>query len=115
MPGVYVHLGRWPNEGHVALWGRAGDGWWGLLTWSTRIRLHGDLDHLDVAAWVPAEQVTKPHWVSAQRLPRIRLPDDRAQWPAPAGWDGWYVGAWSAGPVPLPPGVEVVTGPAWQR
>jgi hypothetical protein len=56
VPGVCVQLSRWPNEGHVQVWGRAADGWWGLLTWTTRIRLHGDRGHMDIAAWVPEKR-----------------------------------------------------------
>lgn len=116
MPGVYVQLTRWPNEGHVQVWGRAADGWWGLLTWTARVRVHGDVERMDTAAWVPAEQLTKPHWISATKLPRIELPADRGQWPQPlTGWTGWYVGGWPDGPLRLPPGVELVTGPVWQQ
>lgn len=110
-----MQLGRWPSEGHLQVWGRAADGWWGLLTWAARIRLHGDAEQLEMAAWVPAAQLRKPHWSAAQALPRIRLPDDVGQWPRPPDWDGWYIGAWAAGPPPLPPGAELRTGPAWQR
>jgi hypothetical protein len=116
VPGVYVQLTRWPNEGHVQVWGRAADGWWGMLTWTARIRLHGERERMDMAAWVPADQLTKPHWISAERLRRIQLPEDRAQWPQPVpGWPGWYIGAWPDGRVSLPPDVEIEKGPAWQR
>jgi hypothetical protein len=27
----------------------------------------------------------------------------------------WYAGVWPNGPLPLPPGVEPETGPAWKR
>jgi len=100
----------------VQVWGRAADGWRGLLTWTARIRPHGDRERMDMAAWVPADQLTKPHWVSAQRLPRIELTPDRAVWPQPVpGWLGWYIDAWPSGPAPLPPNVEIDQGPAWQR
>jgi hypothetical protein len=100
----------------VQVWRRAADGWWGLLTWTARIRPHGDRERMDMAAWVPADQLTKPHWVSAQRLPRIELTPDRAVWPQPVpGWPGWYIDAWPSGPAPLPPNVEIDQGPAWQR
>jgi hypothetical protein len=62
---------------------------------------------MDMAAWVPAHQLTKPHWITAQRLPRVQLPIP--------GWPGWYIGAWPSGPVPLPPDVEIDKGPAWQH
>jgi hypothetical protein len=114
--GVYVQLTRWPNEGHVQVWGRATDGWWGLLTWTARIRLRGERERMEMAAWLPAEQMRKPGWISAERLRRIKLPEDRGQWPQPVpGWPGWYVGAWPGGPVPLPPDVEIDKGPAWRR
>jgi hypothetical protein len=116
MPGVYVQLPRWPNEGHVQVWGRAHDGWWGLLTWTARIRLHGDREHMDIAAWIPATQLTKPRWITAETLPRMQLPAEPEQWPQPLpGWPGWYVSAWPDGPLPLPPDVELDTGPAWRR
>jgi hypothetical protein len=71
---------------------------------------------MDMAAWVPAEQLTKPHWITAERLPWLQLPEDRAVWLQPIpGLPGWYIGAWPAGPAPLPPGVEVDHGPAWPR
>jgi hypothetical protein len=71
---------------------------------------------LAVAAWLPASSLTRPGWSSAAvDLPRLTLPDDRRCWPAPHGWPSWYAGVWPNGPLPLPPGTEAVTGPAWQR
>jgi hypothetical protein len=78
--------------------------------------LHGERERMDMAAWLRAEQLTKPHWISSERLRGIMLPEDRAQWPQPIpGWPGWYIGAWPSGSVPLPPDMEIDKGPAWRR
>ena len=106
---VYVHLRRWPFNCHAQAWGLASDGWWGLITWEQPVRIHGEAGTLRYAAWVPADHLSKPDWASGGPLRRVRLPEDQARWPAPAGWDGHYLGAWPAGEMSAPDGVEVVT------
>jgi hypothetical protein len=59
---------------------------------------------------VPAASLIRPQWSSRIALPRIALPADRRLWPAPPGRPSWYAGIWIDGPVPAPPGVEVVNG-----
>jgi hypothetical protein len=109
-----VHLTRPPHNVRLVGWGRAEDGWWGCITWRQRVRVRGAPDELPIAAWVPAGAITRPAWSAPTVLPRITLPVARRAWPAPPGWPYWYAGIWVDGPVPTPPGVEVLAGPAWR-
>jgi hypothetical protein len=106
--------GRWPHQVRLLAWGRARDGWWGLVAWEQRVRAAGDVERMLYAAWVPAGQLSKPHWVNARPLQRHQLSDDRREWPQPSSWEweGYYVGAWPSGDVPAPMnGVQVVQPP----
>lgn len=105
-----VDLGRWPYHGQARMWGRASDGQlWALISWQQRISVDGDATTLSYAAWVPADQLSQPPWMERESLRRVRLSEDPTQWPAPARWDGFYVGAWTSGDLLSPPGAEVLT------
>lgn len=116
MPGIPIHLARPPFSARLLLWGRAEDGWWGLVEWAQTIRRGGALETSSFAAWVPAGALSRPGWsAQAPAIARITLPGARPDWPAPAGWSGWFAGAWPSGPVRTPDGVELVTGPRWRH
>ncbi|MGN6605596.1 MAG: hypothetical protein ACTHMS_01110 [Jatrophihabitans sp.] len=114
MASMAVHLTRPPHNVRLEAWGRADDGWWGCVTWRQRVFARGVPDELAIAAWVPAGAITRPAWSQPVELPRVELPASRRSWPAPPGWPYWYAGLWPDGPVPLPPGVELLQGPAWR-
>jgi hypothetical protein len=117
MPGEPVHIDRAPFNARLLAWGRAADGWWGLVEWAQTVRSAGALSTMPFAAWLPAAAVRKPGWSGgrAADVARLTLPPRRADWPGPAAWRGWFAGVWAGGPVPLPPGVELDNGPAWRR
>jgi hypothetical protein len=116
MPGVPVHVQRLAASAFLLAWGRATDGWWGLVRWTYRVRSNGQMAELAFAAWVPASALSKPGWSSGNvELPRIGLSDERGEWPAPPSWTGLYAGVWESGDPPVPAGVTVETGPRWQR
>jgi hypothetical protein len=115
VPGLPVHLDRPPHSCRLLLWGRADDGWWGLVVWEQRVRDHGTPVGLALSAWVPAQSLRKPAWASGEPIPRITLTGARQLWPQPAGWSGHYLGAWATGGIPFPPGVTPIEGPAWRR
>lgn len=110
-------MNRSPFNGRLLAWGHAPGGWWGLVEFAQRITRDGKLDQLAIAAWLPADALTRPIWVGTGRsqVARITLPFDQADWPAPAAWHGWYAGAWLSGSLRLPDGSEIATGPAWRR
>lgn len=113
-----MHLNRSPHNAFLAAWGRHATGWWACVTFRARVTGDGDGDGeltLDVAAWVPAHAVTKPGYVNASAVPRTALPDDRRAWTGPPGWPAWYAGVWADGPLPLPPGLTLLTGAAWRN
>lgn len=114
MVGMAVHLDRPPHSARLLAWGRAPHGWWGLVTFRHRVAVRGDPAELPVAAWVPASSLRQPSWSARVELPRLALPDDQGAWPAPQGWPSWYAGPWPNGPLALPPGVEIIVGPAWR-
>lgn len=99
MPGVPVHLDRAPFTARLLAWGRAVDGWWGLIEWVQTLRRDGALSSARCAAWVPARCLHRPSWATSGSAPlaRIALPPRRGDWPGPAAWSGWYAGAWPAG------------------
>ena len=109
-----MHLDRPPHSARLLAWGRAPHGWWGLITFRQRVTAHGELTELPVAAWVPASSLQRPGWSAPAELPRTTLAPDQRTWPAPLGWPSWYAGPWANGALRLPPGVEIVTGPAWR-
>lgn len=113
--GIIVHLDRPPHSVQLVAWGRAGEGWWGCITWRQRLRGPDGVRELDFAAWVPAAAIRRPGWSSPEPVPRIDLPNDRQAWPAPPGWPAWYAGVWPHGPVSTPAGLDAVTGPAWRE
>lgn len=119
MPGVPVHLDRPPFSARLIAWGKASDGWWGLIEWAQTIREDGALSSSSFAAWVPAASLSRPGWSGPGSEPnaiaRLSLPPRRLDWPGPAAWSGWYAGAWPSGRLATPDGVEVVNGPAWRR
>ncbi len=83
-----------------------------------RIRLVSVTDDLDVAAWIPAQALTRPPWTGtepAADVTRIALPNDDRSWPAPPRWPSWYAGVWASGELRLPPGAVMVTGAAWRN
>jgi hypothetical protein len=110
-----VYLNRPPHNVRLLAWGRADDGWWGSVTWRQRVHARGSDDEIGFAAWVPAGAISRPAWSTPIELPRLELPVHRRLWPAPPGWPSWYAGVWVDGPVAVPTGVEIVTGPAWRR
>jgi hypothetical protein len=61
------------------LWGcDPGGAWWGLASWHRGAHLLP----MERSAWLPATCLSLPSdAVHAARLPRIRLPPDRAMWP----------------------------------
>lgn len=111
---VAVHLNRLPRNAFLLAWGRHESGWWACITFRARVTGDGEPE-LDVAAWVPSHAVTKPGYVDASDTPRIGLPTDQRRWPAPPRWPAWYAGVWADGPLPLPPGLTLVTGAAWRN
>ena len=113
-PGLPVYLSRPPHSVRLLVWGRASDGWWGLVAWEQRVLRGVEPTTLPVTAWVPAQSLTKPGWSSGDAVPRVRLPAMRHEWPPPEQWQGWFAGAWADGPLRLPPGDEVVSGPQWR-
>ncbi len=115
MPGMPIHIDRAPFSARLLTWGRGLDGWHGLIAFAQRVIDHGTPTTLSIAAWVPAVALSRPGWAPDTPVDRIALPQSRDGWPAPAGWTGWYAGAWPSGPVPVPDGVEVANGPAWRR
>lgn len=112
-----VYLDRPPHNVRLVAWGRAEDGWWACVTWQQRVRVRGEAGEMAFAAWVPAGAVKQPAWSAPQRtsVPRLALAADRRSWPAPPGWPSWYAGPWPDGVVAAPPGVDLISGPAWQR
>jgi len=114
-PGMLVELrGRWPYQVRLLAWGKASDGWWGLVVWEQRVRVAGDAERMLYAAWVPSGQLSKPHWVTARQLRRHQLPEDRKDWPQPSmwEWEGFYIGAWPSGDPPVPmDGATVIKPP----
>jgi hypothetical protein len=118
VPGVAVYLDRAPRSASLVIWGRAPDAWWGCVQFRVTVvtvRPAYPTTELPVAAWVPAASITKPGWSTSSDVPRVSLTHDRTLWPAPPGWPSWYAGAWPAGPLCLPPAVDVASGPAWRR
>ncbi|MBE7189789.1 hypothetical protein [Jatrophihabitans endophyticus] len=110
-----VHLDRAPHNAHLAAWGRHATGWWACVTFRARVEGDGEPE-LAVAAWVPAHAVMQANGTTAgTHVDRLVLPDDRARWPAPPRWPAWYAGVWTDGPLPLPPGLTLVTGAAWRK
>ncbi len=115
-PGLPIHLSRPPFSGRLLLWGQAADGWWGLVAWSQRVVEAGEQATLPFAAWVPGSALSKPGWSSAaEPIPRVTLTTDRADWPGPASWPGWYAGVWTDGAPARPPGVELANQPRWRK
>jgi hypothetical protein len=117
MPGIPVHIDRPPFSARLVLWGRAGDGWWGLCHWSQTVREHHMLSTAPFAAWLPGASITRPGWSGdgSAEIARITLPTRPTDWPAPAAFSGWFAGVWRSGPVRTPDGVEVENGAAWRR
>lgn len=115
--GQHVIVKGWPFEARLQAWGRAtASGWWGLIVWEARVRFAGTPERVWMSAWVPAARLSKPHWASHERLQRLQLPANRLDWPPPLAGDGYFFHAWDAGelPGPLPDGLEIQSGPAWQ-
>lgn len=114
---IPVYVDGPPFNGQLQAWGRACDGWWGLLIWPQRVvyRRPEEHDSLRCAAWVPAARLRQLHHSAAHDVPRLRLDGPRSAWPAPPAWDGWYAGAWATDAMPLPDGVEPDRSPAWRR
>ncbi len=117
MQGLYVHVkGEWPAEAFLQMWGRATVGWYGLIAWDARVRLHGTLERITLAGWVPAARLGKPHYVPAKQIQRVELASNRLDWPAPVAVDcDYFLGAWDDGPARLPAGMKPDVGPAWRR
>lgn len=115
MHGTYVHIsGGWPVEAFLQCWGRSARGWHGLIAWEARVRVMGTPERVTVAAWVPADRLSKPHYVSAMRLARLQLSANRLEWPAPTQVDcEYFLGCWDEGDAWLPEGVVVDSGPVW--
>jgi hypothetical protein len=117
-PGMLVELrDRWPHQVRLLAWGKASDGWWGLVVWEQRLRLADGTERVLYAAWVPAGQLSKPHWVAARPLRRHELPEDRTDCPQPRTreWEGYYIGAWPSGNPPAPTDSVKVIKPARGR
>ena len=116
MPGQVVHMKGGPHSARLLLWGRAADGWHGLITWSQRVRCDGIATELTFSAWTPSDLLSKPGWAgSFEPVQRIVLPPDSAAWPRPASEFGWHLGRWSGGKPPCPPGTELIEGPTWRN
>jgi hypothetical protein len=118
MRGLYVHVnGPWPHEAFLQQWGRTtARFWYGLIAWEAPVRVRGTPERLTIAAWVPADRLSRPNYVGTRALPRIELSDNRDDWPAPQQIDGdYYLGAWDDGEAVLPAGITVDSRPAWQR
>lgn len=114
--GMPVQVRGWPFHAHLQTWGRALDGWWGLLTWEQRVLALGAKEMLGIAIWKPAADLSQQQWVTSRPIPRVQLPSDRATWQQPEGWEGYFGGAWPVGDIiTMPEGVELVTGPAWKK
>jgi hypothetical protein len=109
--GTLVEVSGPPFNAQLLVWGRAHDGFWGLICWDQRIRIDGASIKVRYAAWVPANRLRKPQWSTPRPTPQIVLDPDRAGWDPPADWpeDGFYMGVWEAGPVTAPPGAAVRT------
>lgn len=114
---VPIYVDGSPFNAQLQAWGRALDGWWGLLVWPQRVTYQRPVEYgtLRCAAWVPGARLRQFRSTAASTLPKIALPAARQCWPAPPAWDGWYAGAWPDGPLPLPDGVAVDAAPAWRR
>ncbi|WP_375481252.1 hypothetical protein [uncultured Jatrophihabitans sp.] len=107
-----VHLHQPPGSGFLLAWGHHTTGWYGCV--AMRVRLVDQDDELEVAAWVPAHALTKPNWVHGGDVNRLELPNEPRTWHGPPR-PAWYVGRWADGPLPLPPGLEMVTGAGWRN
>ena len=112
MGSVPVRLNRPPHHARLIAWGRAVNGWFGCCTWSQRVRRSGRVTTIDICAWLPSSALSSPGWsAGANDVPRVDLDQG---WPMPPGWSRIFIGAWIAGPLRLPDGLEVVTTPAWR-
>ena len=114
--GTAVYLDRPPRSAFLVSWGRAPHTWWGCVKFRVSVEASGHRSELAAAAWVPASSVTRPTWSSkVDDIPRLELGDEQAEWPPPTGWPYWYAGVWANGPLVLPDGVTLVTGPRWSK
>lgn len=115
MPGLFVHHIRPAFNAFLRAWGRHGNDWWALIVWDQRVRTRGAVHTVSYAAWVPADRVAKPAWSAGDKPTRMVLPAERDDWPPPVDWEGSFVGPWTSDVIPMRPGTEVVTGPAWRE
>jgi hypothetical protein len=114
---VVVDLDRPPHSARLYVWGRWTGGWWGAVSLRQPVVTAAGLaDYLVVAAWVPGTSVKRPGWSKGSlRIPRIELPVEQRDWPAPELAPVWFVGVWVGGPLVLPPGLTADTRPRWRR
>jgi hypothetical protein len=114
---VPVNLRRPPHAARLYIWGRDQVQWWGGIGFRQPIVTAAGLPaELSVAAWVPASAIGKPTWSKAEvALPRIDLPADQRQWPAPDLAPVWFVGAWANGDLVTRPGLTLDPRPRWRR
>ncbi|WP_143168237.1 hypothetical protein [Jatrophihabitans endophyticus] len=110
-----MRINRPPFAVTLHAWGRAAEEWWGCVTWQQRVTTGAGDDDVPFAAWVPAASLSRPSWTATEELPRLRLPADPRQWPAPRGWPAWFAGVWRDGEPACPPGVRTVVGAGWRR
>jgi hypothetical protein len=108
---------RSPFNGRLLLWGRAPDGWHGLVGFALNVTLRSEPARLAVAAWLPSRLLSAGAGASSTpEIARITLPSPPADWPSPAPpWSGYFAGRWTSGELPLPDGAQLLTGPAWRR
>jgi hypothetical protein len=95
-------------------WGKAADGWWGLITWSVHGRLDdGVLGDVQCSAWIPADElqasISPEERPGYAQLVRLELPAGSA-WPTPAtrGQQSWHHYGRLDHPPEPPPGLRVI-------
>ena len=118
MQGLYVHVsGGDPVEAFLQLWGRSAKGWYGLIAWDARIRLHGTPERAILAGWFPAARLRRPHYVPARKMPQVTLATNRLDWPAPNASMAvdYYLGVCDGTDLALPEGMQLDNRPAWRR
>ena len=83
-----------------------------------RVQLVDVVEQLEVAAWIPAQALSRPNWsgdATAADVRRIVLTQNDSSWPGPPRWPSWYAGVWAFGQLRLPPGAVMLSGPAWRK
>lgn len=86
-PGLPVHISGPPHNVRLLSWGRAADGWWGLVCWDQQVIRGIEPETLPIAAWVPAQALSKPGWSSGDPVPRLALTGAQTRMAATFGLD----------------------------